>query len=461
MTVDASTGEADKADDEMRPRSARARVGTDEAKARRRENARKYGGLAILLVVALIVGGWELGLGPDPDPTPAPGPPKPEHITVNGIVGGKVAFMQDPDVVRLLKDRFGLTVTFTRVGSIEMIQKCQTGLDYCWPSSQNAGQTIIQKLGSSTVKNEIIFNSPIVVYTWAPVVDALIAQGIVEQTGDTYYLVDFPKLAQMIIDGEQWANIGLPQLYGKVFILTSDPTQSNTGNSFSGLLANTLNNGHVVDDTSVQTVLPQLKPFFTGLLPPTTTQLFEQCLSLGIGACPAFVAYESNLIELLHDPSMSAQHQKIRQEVRTLYPKPTVWSSQPLIALTPGGERLMAALRDPEIQRIGWEHHGFRPAVTSVYADPSVHNLPGIPASIDSIIQMPGPSVMDTIIQSLGPSPTPTAVSSSNAEPTTSAMTAMLPAAISLRLRKRSSRITGARSRVRPSTAARPDKDRR
>jgi hypothetical protein len=102
----------------------------------------------------------------------------------------------------------------------------------------------------------------------------------------------------------------------------------------------------------------------------------------------------------LSHPSQDVQDY-VRQNVRTLYPKPTVWTSQPLLALTPGGQRLMTALRDPEIQRLGWEHHGFRTAVPGVINNIAALNATGVPQSIDSVIPMPGPAAMDIIIQSL------------------------------------------------------------
>jgi hypothetical protein len=362
---------------------------------------RQYAGLAILLTVAIIVAA--IKLWPDAGSDPGPSPDTPDPITVHGIIGGKIAFLQDENVVSLLKEKYGLTVEYKRVGSIEMINECQSGLDYCWPSSQTAGETIKSKLGSAVLANEIIFNSPLVMYTWAPIADALVAEEIVKQSGDTFYIVDLPRFVSMIDEGMPWSDIGLTQLYGPVRVLTSDPTQSNTGNSFAGLLANTLNGGVVVDQTSVQAITPELQDFFgrLGLLPDTTTLLFEQFLSLGIGACPVIAAYESNMIEYnLSHPSQDVQDY-VRQNVRTLYPKPTVWTSQPLLALTPGGQRLMTALRDPEIQRLGWEHHGFRTAVPGVINNIAALNATGVPQSIDSVIPMPGPAAMDVIIQSL------------------------------------------------------------
>jgi hypothetical protein len=356
--------------------------------------ARQYAGLSILVIVALVIVAAQRAGGDGNDLKP---------LTIEGIVGGKLDFLNDEEVKKVLKDEYNLTVKATRVPSFEHVERCRPPLDFCWPSSQIAGDLILEALAPETISAQIIFNSPIVFYSWTPIVDELISQGIVEKVGETYYLNDVAKLVEMINNGNTWSDIGLAAPYGPMQIYTSDPAQSNTGNSFVGLLANTFNGGNVVDATTVNTVLPQVKTFVDrmGLLPSTTTQLFEQFLNLGMGAAPIIVAYESNLIEysLLH-PGADF-HQKIRDDVRMLYPRPTVWSEQPMIPLTEGGKRFMEALRSPEIQRIGWERHGFRPGNPSTLI--AVDNLAalGVPSSIDSAIRMPATNAMVTIMDAL------------------------------------------------------------
>jgi hypothetical protein len=358
---------------------------------------RQFAGLALLLGVIIIVGGYYLL----DDDSPPDGP---EPVTVVGIGGGKGPFLEDPAVLQLLKDKYGLTIDFTRVPSIDSYGRCKEGLDFCWPSSQTIGELLENKPGITVLQSETIFNSPIVLYSWVPIVDALVTQGIVEQSGSTYYVVDLARLLQMDADGVLWKDIGLPTMDGAVQIRTSDPTASNSGNSFVGLMANTFNGGRVADETAVEQILPQLKSWFNqrGLMPDTTTEMWEQFFTLGMGASPVIAAYESNLIEYcLQNPEESNQAY-IRDNVRTLYPSPTVWSSHPMLALTEAGQRLIEALRDPEVQRIGWEQHGFRTAVPGVVNDPEVCSLPGVAASIDSVIQMPNPPAMTRIIEGLG-----------------------------------------------------------
>jgi hypothetical protein len=162
-----------------------------------------------------------------------------------------------------------------------------------------------------------------------------------------------------------------------------------------------LNKGEVVDQASVKAVLPGVKHFFSrlGYLQQSSSDLFAQYLQQGMGSYPLIVGYEAQLIEFgLENPQY---RDKLQNEIITLYPRPTVWSSHPLIALTANGEKLLTALQDQEIQRLAWEKHGFRSGIVGVQNDPKRLSVRGVPATIENVIPMPRPQVMEQIIQAL------------------------------------------------------------
>jgi hypothetical protein len=375
---------------------------------------RQFAGLAMLITVALVIvtGQFFLSEADQPNGPDNPGPANVslEPVTIKGIAGGKKAFFEDPDVARILEERFGLTVDVqNNIGSIAMIGRCTAAdpgnWDFCIPQSRPASETIKANLGSNLYGSEIIANTPFVIYTWAPMVDALIAQNLVELRGDVYYLVDLPRLVQMVGDGTTWEDIGLPQLYGSVSILSSDPLKSSSGNTWAALLASILNDGKVLDESTVDEIGPQLEPFFNRLLSGTSTELFNQMKALGMGAYPLCALYESHLLEYSLQ-NQTAEHQRfISENIRTLYPEPTVWSEQYVIAMSEGGRRLVTALRDPELQEIGWTKHAFRPSVSSVLIDTEATNLAGLPASIDSVTSLPKPEVMTRLLEILSTEP--------------------------------------------------------
>jgi hypothetical protein len=364
-------------------------------------------GLVILVVVVAAVAGLQLTRGKSGVAPAGPsggffgGSPARAAVTVKGSIGSeKSRLLDDPAVQKLLREKYGLAVDYSRVGSIEMVQRDPAGQDFLWPSNPVALEMFRERRKGS-LKSQVIFNSPIVLYSWDAVTEALIKQGIVQRIGDAYYLVQFPKLIQFIQSGKKWEEIGLPDLYGKVTIVSTDPTRSSSGNLFAGLLANLINDGDVLDDAHAGAVIPKVKQFFDrlGYLEPGSDDLFRAYLSKGMGDKPLIVGYEAQLIEFSIENQ--AQIELLKEKIRTLYPRPTVWSSHPLIALTPNGEKLMAALQDPALQKIAWERHGFRSGLMGVQNDPKVLQVTGVPETISNVMPLPTPKVMERIVKTL------------------------------------------------------------
>ena len=209
------------------------------------------GGIILLLVIIVIIAFQFVNVN------------KPEEITVSGYLGGeKEGLMQDEEVKKILKDKYGITVEYTKAGSIEMIEQDSSDKDYLFPSSQTALELFNQTKSDKLYKSEIVFNSPIVIYTWKPIAEALINNRIVEEKDNSYYIADTSALIKLVTDKKKWSDIGVNDLYGYVTIQSTDPNKSNSGNMFAGLVANIMNNETVVDSSTVDTILPNLKDFF-------------------------------------------------------------------------------------------------------------------------------------------------------------------------------------------------------
>jgi hypothetical protein len=133
--------------------------------------------------------------------------------------------------------------------------------------------------------------------------------------------------------------------------------------------------------------------------------LFRDFLNTGVGANPIIVGYENQMIEYgLEHPE---QAQILQQHVRVLYPVPTMWSAHPVIALTDGGRRLLQAFRDPEVQRLAWERHGFRSGVGGMTTDMRTGAAVAVPARIEAVVPMPGLEVMQRLLSALQAPPAP------------------------------------------------------
>ena len=347
------------------------------------------GGIILLLVIIVIIAFQFVNVN------------KPEEITVSGYLGGeKEGLMQDEEVKKILKDKYGITVEYTKAGSIEMIEQDSSDKDYLFPSSQTALELFNQTKSDKLYKSEIVFNSPIVIYTWKPIAEALINNRIVEEKDNSYYIADTSALIKLVTDKKKWSDIGVNDLYGYVTIQSTDPNKSNSGNMFAGLVANIMNNETVVDSSTVDTILPNLKDFFgkIGYMEHSSGDLFEQYLKTGMGAKPRIAGYENQMIEFaIENPN---DWNMVKEQVAVLYPEPTVWSSHPLIALNEKGAKLIEAMQDEEIQKIAWEKHGFRTGVNGTI-NTEIEGFYGIPKNINAVIQMPNPDTMQKIMDGI------------------------------------------------------------
>jgi hypothetical protein len=325
------------------------------------------------------------------------------EVRIKGMIGSeKSSFLENEQVKAILKKKYGIVVDYVRAGSIEMVsEETKADIDFLWPSSQVALEIFKIKQGNKIVRSENIFNSPIVIYSWDIIVNPLVKTGIVKKELSTYYVTDMPGMLRMIREGKKWSDIGISQLYGKISVTTTDPTKSNSGNMFAGLVANILKGGDVIVEFDLPQVLPELKEFFArqGFMQNTSGVLFEQFLKTGVGQYPLMGGYESQVIEF------SRMHQdfwpKVKNQIKILYPVPTVWSEHPLIILNKEAAGLVDALKDEEIQKIAWEQHGFRTGLMGVQNDPKILQVDGIPPSVTKIIPMPRASVMEKIIEAL------------------------------------------------------------
>ena len=347
------------------------------------------GGIILLLVIIVIIAFQFVNVN------------KPEEITVSGYLGGeKEGLMQDEEVKKILKDKYGITVEYTKAGSIEMIEQDSSDKDYLFPSSQTALELFNQTKSDKLYKSEIVFNSPIVIYTWKPIAEALINNRIVEEKDNLHYIADTSALIKLVTDKKKWSDIGVNDLYGYVTIQSTDPNKSNSGNMFAGLVANIMNNETVVDSSTVDTILPNLKDFFgkIGYMEHSSGDLFEQYLKTGMGAKPMIAGYENQMIEFaIENPN---DWNMVKEQVAVLYPEPTVWSSHPLIALNEKGAKLIEAMQDEEIQKIAWEKHGFRTGVNGTI-NTEIEGFYGIPKNINAVIQMPNPDTMQKIMDGI------------------------------------------------------------
>ena len=348
----------------------------------------KKWGLIVLLLVIVGAGGYMYYQNQTPN-----------DVSISGFIGGeKIPLVENKDFKQRAKKSYGLSMDYRKEGSLAMASVDTTDRDYLWPSSQLALE-LFRKNGGKDLQNEIVFNTPIVLYSRKIVVDALIDQGVVREENGVHF-VDMTKLAGLMKDEKTWADIGLSQLYGPILVDTTDPNESNSGNMFLGLLANALNDNKPVTTASIDNVKEDITRIYNqiGYMQTSSIDMFNQFLRQGVGSFPIIAGYESQLLEFSkQEPDM---YEQIRDDIIILYPEPTVWSSHVYIALTDQGKVGLNALMDKEIQTLAWKDHGFRTIVSGT-ENPDEFNVNGMADQVTKIMQMPNIDVMLELMEAI------------------------------------------------------------
>ncbi|MBQ1812869.1 MAG: hypothetical protein II119_02850 [Bacilli bacterium] len=335
--------------------------------------------------------------------------------------GGKEDFLADSDVKKILKNKYKIEVvydtwsngkTITKpliresvgLGDSAIAREISEGETYTINSSGVSKYDALftsdqrfydyyklfpnKELGESdrytVLDGGLTLNTPIVIYSWREVVDALINEKIVTLDNGVYYITDMNKLINYILTGKKWKDIGLSNLYGTINIASTDPVTSSPGATYYGLLLSILSESQVTSE-NIEKNLPKLKEFYikSGYMNNTPADLFERYLKTGMGGEPMIVDYEKSMIDFAN--SSPDAFNQVKDEIRVLYPTPTIWNSHCFTVFTENGKKLYEALNDKEIGQIAWSKYGFRTGVTGGTYDVSGIGI-GVPQSITSTV---------------------------------------------------------------------------
>ena len=336
--------------------------------------------------------------------------------------GGKEDFLADEDVLKILRKKYKLEVVFDSWSNGKTVQlpliRESVGL-----GNQNIANDIASGNTSYTIHSDgvstydalftsdqrfydyyklnpnkengeadrysvkggsLTLNTPIVIYSWQKIVDALMQEGIVTETDGVYYISDMNKLMDYILEGKKWSDIGLGELYGKLNIASTDPVTSSPGATYYGLLLAILSEGQVVDE-NIQENLPKLNQFYikSGYMNNTPADLFDRYLKTGMGGQPMIVDYEKSIIDFAN--SNKDGFDQVKDEIRILYPSPTIWNSHCFAYFNDNGKKLFEAFDDKEIQQIAWDRYGFRTGISGGSYDVSSIGI-GVPQTISSTV---------------------------------------------------------------------------
>jgi hypothetical protein len=321
-------------------------------------------GIVVVVVVAvvLIVMGRRSSGG-----TAAPGVSAMKITCYGG--SEKQDFINDPDVKRILKDKYSIEINYNAKGSYEQVQIPVGDLkadkiDCLWPSSASA-QAVFEGSGNSKEFGNVyqaasVLQSPEVLYANSEAADGLTRAGIVQVRDNVYYIVDLKRLLEgYLLPGKSWADLGVALPSGPVIINSSDPATSNSGMTLAQLELATVATGNPYQPpttTQAAASLAKVKALIDaqGLMRTGSDSAFEQWVIQQTGGLLA--GYENQLLQWITTRNRGA----VPAGIATLYPEPTIFNAHPILALTEAGRKLIAAVEDDAVQDIAWTKYGFR-----------------------------------------------------------------------------------------------------
>jgi hypothetical protein len=282
------------------------------------------------------------------------------QISLHGLIGSeKEALFADPKVQAVLAARH-ITVNVEKAGSREIAQRFDPQhFDFGFPSGAPAAAALQAKAKSPQTFSP--FYTPIVIASWRPIAQILVADHIVTVRDGNYFVTDMPALLDLMKRQARWKDVPGNTAFAtnKAVLLNSTDVRTSNSAAMYLSLASYLENGQAVIESQdeVDRVLPFMTELFTrqGFQESSSAAPFEDYLALGMGKTPMLVSYEAQLVAF-----WLAHPDRLKDDMVILYPTPTVFSKHVLIPFNEKGRQLGELLeRDPELQSLAHQY-GFR-----------------------------------------------------------------------------------------------------
>lgn len=319
-----------------------------------------------------------------------------ERRPVEGIVGSeKVAFFEDERVV----ERFaalGYEVSVRPRGS-RLLAEDTGGADFVSPGSRHLAERARQLTGVSTEFQP--FSTPMVLLAYEPMVLALEEAGVTRTAEDGTWAFDMAAYLELTAERTRWRDLPGDAVSSsnrnEVLVRTTDPRTSNSAAMHVAVLSYLLNGEEAVAPGAVDGELTDtLSRLFLaqGQPPESSQQPFDQFRDLGAGHTPLVWVYESQYVHAMMDGPALAE------DVRVLYPEPTVYAEHVVVPLTGAGDEIGRLLtEDDELQALA-AGHGYRTDDTQYFRDlVEEHGLP-VRTQITDVVHPPAYEALESLL---------------------------------------------------------------
>ena len=239
-------------------------------------NKKIVGVIIFVLLIALIIGLNYFKTKKEENVNIVAGIIKDEDLKTVTIAtgGGKEDLLADEKVNEIIRTKYGLNPIYDSWSNGKLVvnplvREDDSKYDVMFCSDQRFYD--YYKLPANKEKGEadrynvldggLTLNTPIVIYSWASIVDALITEEIVTEEDGVYYITDMDKLLNYILEGKKWTDIGVNIKGRTINIDSTDPVTSSPGATYYGLLLSIMCGGNVTE-SKMQENLPKLREFY-------------------------------------------------------------------------------------------------------------------------------------------------------------------------------------------------------
>lgn len=282
--------------------------------------------------------------------------------TLRGRLASISDFFEDPQVTRILR-RHGLRVEASTAGSREVATGSLNGLDFVFPSGKSAADQIIdaREEAKEYSRNFHPFVSPLVLASFREYAETLHDRDVAYPQGASggeqalYYTLDMDKFLSLTQQHLSWHDLQIGKYgfdnHSLVAAQTSDICQSNSADSYLGLVAFTENhNAPPIESKSARVLARSISSLLLSLGSASDSLYTYYVDRNGINRDPIAVLYEHQY--LAYQAEYRAAHGTVDTERVLLYPRFPMMSEPHFIALNHKADRLGELLEtDPELRR--------------------------------------------------------------------------------------------------------------
>ncbi len=321
---------------------------------------------------------------------------------IKGVSGSeKIEFFHDTETIAALANTpWNLMAQVEKAGSREIASYNLSNYDFAFPAGVPAAEKILRE--QNIKKYFQPFFTPMVIASWKPIAEILIANGIVEHKGNAYYIIDMNKLISLMLEKKRWTDLKGNNKYPankSILITTTDVRKSNSAAMYLALASYVLNNNTIVqNDQQTDAIIDKLASLFLrqGFTENSSAIPFQDYLTMGPGKAPMVMMYEAQFLS-----EAAKENSAINSDMVLLYPEPTLFTKHVLIPFSENGSKLGEALNNDEtLQKIATQH-GLRTQNIALFRNFIKNKKLPVPDSLVNIIEPPSYEVLEKMIQKI------------------------------------------------------------